>query len=943
MAQNRTAPRPTSPWAARRIPALALAALLLAAGPAAANMDRAREAMARGDLRAAQIELRNAIRQNPQAVEPRATLAQLSLQLGDPDTAEREARSAMERGFDRVQGTQILLRAYLMLGRTREILREFPMPSEPGSQPLAARIAAARALAFLQQNEPASARAAAEDAARLGPTIAEAHLALAAVATAQNDRAAAERAVDRALELDPDSSEAVMRKATLLYQRNDQAAAAEVLAPLIQRNPTLVNARVLRADALIRLGRDTEARAEVDQVLRGQPGNAPANYLHALLLGRAGNWRGADETFQRLGAALSNFPDGHLMAATARRQVGQAAQAEDLAQRHVARFPEDPRGARLLASLQMEASRPELAAGVLQRLADRGAADAESWDLLGRAYTAARRPREAVRAFEKAVEMAPENVDFRTRLAASRLATGDVAGAALAGDAAERLAPTSSRVREVAAAAALGRGDVNAAEAELDRLDGDARRSEVAMVLAASIRLGRFDLDGAQRGFEAALAAHGDSVGARLGLARVLIARNDVAGAERLWGEVLRRDPTHPEALARLSVLARPGSTRQATARALLESAQSNTQATVAPAITLANTLAAGGDLAGALRVLEGEQFRTLARGASPALLRSQVYSALQRWSEAEDDARTALAEEPENAAARRQLAVLMLRDNRGQQAEALLQEGLRRRPNDVLLQQTLIGIINQARGEAAAMAAADQLIRQATAESPTRALRGDLLAALNRPADAAAAYAAAHAETPQSYLALRIANSWRAAGQPERALPVLEQWLQREPENLDVLDLLSNLEMQLGRNAQAEQRLNVLAEKAPAHAPALNNLAWLIAARGDTQALPRARGLAERAHYLLPSAQTADTLGWVLTLSGDAARALPLLREAAQATSASQRPDRGIIYRYAFALRAAGDRAEALRALEPALANSDPFPERAAAERLMAELRAGR
>ncbi len=939
MAKNRTA----SLKPVRRLPALALAGLLLAAGPAAANMDRAREAMARGDLRAAQIELRNAIRQNPQAVEPRATLAQLSLQLGDPDTAEREARAAMERGFDRVQGTQIVLRAYLMLGRTREILREFPMPSDPAQQPLAARIAAARALAFLQQNEPGNARAAAEDAARLGPTIAESHLALAAVASAQNDRAAAERAVDRALEIDATNAEAVMRKATLLYQRNDQAGAAAILEPLIQRNPTLVNARVLRADSLIRLGRDTEARAEVDQVLRGQPGNAPANYLHALLLGRAGNWRAADETFQRLGAALSNFPDGFLMAATARRQVGQAAQAEDLAQRHVARFPEDPRGARLLAALQMEASRPELAAGVLQRLADRGAADAESWDLLGRAYTAARRPREAAAAFEKAVEMAPDNLDFRTRLAASRLATGDVAGAAIAGDAAERLNPTSARVREVAAAAALARGDLTAAQAELERLEGDARNTEVAMVLAASIKLGRFDLDGAQQGFEATLQAHADSIGARLGLARVLLARNDIAGAERLWGEVLRRDPTHPEALQRLAVLARPGSARQATARVLLESAQANTQVTVAPAVALANTLAAGGDFQGALRVLEGEQFRSLARGAAPALLRSQVYSALQRWPEAEDDARTAVAEEPENPSARRQLALLMLRDNRAQQAEALLQEGLRRRPNDVLLQQTLIGVINQTRGEAAAMAAADQLIRQATADSPTRALRGDLLMALQRPADAAAAYAAAQAETPQAYLAVRIANAWRAAGQPERALPPLEQWLQREPENLEVLDLLSNLELQLGRNAQAEQRLAVLAEKAPAHAPALNNLAWLIAQRGDAQALPRARALAERAHYLLPSAQTADTLGWVLALSGEAARALPLLREAAQATSASQRPDRGILYRYAFALKGAGERAEAIRVLEPALANRDPFPERAAADRLMAELRAGR
>ena len=68
--------------------------------------------------------------------------------------------------------------------------------------------------------------------------------------------------------------------------------------------------------------------------------------------------------------------------------------------------------------------------------------------------------------------------------------------------------------------------------------------------------------------------------------------------------------------------------------------------------MALANALATGGDLAGAARVMEGEAFRQIGRGAAPALMRSQVYAALQRWTDAEDDARTALAEEPESAAA---------------------------------------------------------------------------------------------------------------------------------------------------------------------------------------------------------------------------------------------------------------------------------------------------
>jgi Tfp pilus assembly protein PilF len=61
-------------------------------------MERARAAQARGDLRAAQIEYRNAVRNSPQSAEARAALAQASLDVGDTDTAEKEARAALERG-----------------------------------------------------------------------------------------------------------------------------------------------------------------------------------------------------------------------------------------------------------------------------------------------------------------------------------------------------------------------------------------------------------------------------------------------------------------------------------------------------------------------------------------------------------------------------------------------------------------------------------------------------------------------------------------------------------------------------------------------------------------------------------------------------------------------------------------------------------------------------
>ena len=287
------------------LPAL-LAAALVVATPAHASLERAQAAQARGDLRAAQIELRNAVRTAPNDAALRAALAAASLDLGDGDTAEKEARAALERGFDPVAGNALLLRAYLALGRTRDLLRDFPVPTEPARAALGGRIAAARALAQLALEDRASARASVEQAVRLAPNAAEPHLAAAALASVEGNTQAAEAAVDRALAAEPGMPEAVLRKAALVLGRGEASGAAELLAPLIARAPGNVPARVLRAEALLRMNQDTQARTEVDAALRTMPGSAPAAYLRAVLLARAEDWRGADEAFQRLRRAGPN-------------------------------------------------------------------------------------------------------------------------------------------------------------------------------------------------------------------------------------------------------------------------------------------------------------------------------------------------------------------------------------------------------------------------------------------------------------------------------------------------------------------------------------------------------------------------------------------------------------------------------------------------------------
>ena len=368
-----------------------------------------------------------------------------------------------------------------------------------------------------------------------------------------------------------------------------------------------------------------------------------------------------------------------------------------------------------------------------------------------------------------------------------------------------------------------------------------------------------------------------------------------------------------------------------------------------ASAVQLGETvLVRAGEPAKAAEVLDAPAFRDRRRETRQLLLLAEAHAGAEQFREAEEAARAAMAQDPDNPLARRMVAALLLRANDQRAAELVLEQGLRTRPADPLLQQTLVQAVRQGRGLDAALETADRLARQEVARPSSLTLRGDLLMGAERFEEAAAAYATAHGQAPSGVLVLRQAGALQRLGKQDEAVQALTAWLERTPDDLAVQSQLSQIQIATGRTDEAERRLVRIVAARPEDAVSLNNLAWLMQARSNTEtaegrtALAQARQYAERAYYLAPSAETADTLGWILARSGEHARAVPLLRQAAAASVARQRPDAAMFYRYAVALEAAGEREEARRVIEPVVASNAQFPERAEAERLLARLRGG-
>jgi Tfp pilus assembly protein PilF len=186
----------------------------------------------------------------------------------------------------------------------------------------------------------------------------------------------------------------------------------------------------------------------------------------------------------------------------------------------------------------------------------------------------------------------------------------------------------------------------------------------------------------------------------------------------------------------------------------------------------------------------------------------------------------------------------------------------------------------------------------------------------------------------PTSIRVLKLSAIQGFAGDGPRALSTLESWLADHPMEIDVRLALAN-RLFVAENlpkAHSEYRKILLTD--PTNLIALNNGAWAAFQLGN---LSEAWDLAKRAMAIAPdNSEVLDTGGQISMQRGDLVRAEDLLRRAAR--RAPRNPS--IQYRLGSVLAMLDKEDQARGALELALSTGADFPEQAAAESLLQELR---
>jgi tetratricopeptide (TPR) repeat protein len=488
-------------------------------------------------------------------------------------------------------------------------------------------------------------------------------------------------------------------------------------------------------------------------------------------------------------------------------------------------------------------------------------------------------PERATALYRNAVEKSPENLALRSELASRLRSHGQVAEAeALLREAADSF----GSVQAWQELSEFYRGTGNAEQAiaaidkviELSRGGNDELRFRRADLL--------IDLGDIARAEEVAAQIR-EPAYATLIRGRVQLAKGDAAGALASLDEGIRSWPNNAAARYLAGVAARATGDIERAISELRESVRVDKHGSDA-ALVLAQLYFDRGDMPKALNFANNYLTNRAQSSKEPALrLATRALTLQGRFTQAHRSVELLREAGFERAALVEEVALLQ-REKGAEAAVARARKAsvdLGDPQSEELLRGLAEGLLSLGRG-ADALREVDAALAHRPEASSLYALRGILLARDKHPEEALAAFRRAIELDPKSAAALGgLATVLATGGERAEATRLYDQAASLDPDHAGYAYSSAQLAIAAGDLTSAEERLRSIVKRHAAHSGARNDLAWLLAEKG--QDLDFALALAEEASQLDPSPNVLDTLGWVYLKRGDAARAVEVLQAAAR------------------------------------------------------------
>jgi putative PEP-CTERM system TPR-repeat lipoprotein len=742
------------------------------------RLSRGEQAYTDGDFRAAIIDAKDVLLDEPDNMRGRLLLGRASIEVGDGAAAEKEIRRAMQLGIKPQEVAAVLARALVSQAKFDEVLDEVHVEGISSiDAEITVRVVRGDAHMGLLQTE--AAREMYLSVFELEPENLDARLGIVSTYVVERNYLQARGSIDSVLESFADSSRAWLYSGSFNMQVGDFKTAGahyEVARELASSKNNMV-ARLKAvtgiAESLLERQDVESARPYVETLIATAPESLQTKLLAARIAYADQDWTLAQQYLQQILQVAPKFRPAQMLLGAVHLRSGNLSQAEMYLSSAVALRPDDVRARQLLAETQLQMQKSDAALESLAPIISAPDADLESLQMAARASLGRRDVDNALKFLRRSIRENPGNVDLQFQLAATLLRVGrnEEAGAVLDG--------------------------INVAGAV-----GDAYRRDALRVLTA-VRDGR-------------------SGTALLAAQQLVSSYSDRSGAFNLLGvvQLANSDPTAAQASFEQAV-------------------KLNSNDVVAHQYLAAIDEAAGkiDDAAARYEKILSDQPETtwaMAALGRIAFRREDYAAAVKIFKRASDT-------EPENADYRLSLAKAEANLGNSDAAALILEDevsaSLKHIPSAVML-----GTLKAQAGDiAAAMDIAMQLQGRYPEDPASYAFEGEVHVIAGNMAAADAAYEKALSLGPVKSHALRSHRIKRELGVAGAERPLLD-YLSVRPLDNQMRGVLAEAYMRSNNLGQSISAYERLVSNEPDNAVALNNLAWTYYLAEDPRAVGTAR-----------------------------------------------------------------------------------------------------
>jgi len=570
------------------------------------RLKRGQAAFDSADYRAAIIDARNVLLDEPENAAARILLGKSSVEIGDGVSAEKELRRALDLGADDPEIVVELGRALLMQGKFDDVMAELSADTAT-TEAVRLSVLRIRGDALIGLRQPEAARESYEIVLRADSDDVLAQLGVVNSFIVEQNFEQARETLNQVLTFDDSFVAAWLTSGSLsMLVRNVERAANDYqrAADLARQNSDTaqeIQALSGLANAVLVQRDNIKAELALKRMLEIAENDTRTLLISARLASVEGNWTKAQGELQEVLRRIPDYRPAQLLLGIAHKESGNLSQAEMYLSAVVAAAPNNTDARRLLAETRLQLGEFDEARQTLAPIIDEPDADINSLTMAARASLIMGEIGDATELLERGVAADPGNIDLQLQLAFAYFRAGN---AERARNILRDLPAAANERNEIQRDSLLILTQI--AEGSLEDALRNARALETrwpdrpeSQILVGTIQMATGDSAAARKSFTAAAGLAPENPTPIRYLAQLDELAADTESAEARYLEILEMQPEDVQSMVSLARLAAAAESYEES-RDWLEKARSTDPEAREPRRILAALHLAFGDFAAA-------------------------------------------------------------------------------------------------------------------------------------------------------------------------------------------------------------------------------------------------------------------------------------------------------------------------------------------------------